>query len=341
MFVGYTRTALQYRLYDPVERRFLLSRDVIFPESTSYYPFTGFDNSPVQPYYAPATPPWQEQLAWNDEFDEPGSDDEASARVANEILTEEEEEEEEEEAIDSGKAEEVLAPLRLHKPQCGPVSGGDPTSGDVVLRLVAKDGNREPYMLSGLCVKGKSKFCGAEPGELPEVQQGGRTSGRQGNASSTTHSMISTVYMVEAGPVNYKAAVETPEAMQWQEALDTECSSLVKNKVLTFVDSIPTGKRPIPTKLILQRKLGSEGETIRYKVRLVAQGFRPVECIDFAETLALIASLSSVGIGLAIAGTLGYAVHQMDVVTAFLRSNLDEESYVHLPLGVLGGPRMA
>jgi len=120
-------------------------------------------------------------------------------------------------------------------------------------------------MLSGLRMKGKSKFGDAEPGELHEVQQGGRTHGQQGNAGGSTHAMISTVYIVEAGPVNYKAAMETPEATQRQEAVDCECSSVVKNKVLTVVDSIPTGKRAIQTKLIVEWKLGSGGETIRDK----------------------------------------------------------------------------
>jgi len=77
--------------------------------------------------------------------------------------------------------------------------------------------------------------------------------GQQGNACISTQAMISTVDMVEAGPVNYKAAMETPEAAQRQEGVDSECSSVVKNKVLTFLNSIPTGKRVIPTKLILQR----------------------------------------------------------------------------------------
>ena len=107
-------------------------------------------------------------------------------------------------------------------------------------------------MVSRLRVKGKSKFWDMEPGELPEVQQGGHTRGQQENAgSSSTHAMISTVYIVEAGPINYKVAMEIAEAAQWQEAVDSECSSMVKNKVLTFVDSVPAGKRAIPTKLIL------------------------------------------------------------------------------------------
>jgi len=82
-------------------------------------------------------------------------------------------------------------------------------------------------MLSGLRMKGKSKFWDAESGGLPEVQQGGRTHGQQGNAGSSTHTMTSTVYMVEVGPVNYKAAMEAPDAAQWQEAVDSECSSVV------------------------------------------------------------------------------------------------------------------
>ena len=96
----------------------------------------------------------------------------------------------------------------------------------------------------------------------------------------------------------------------------------------------------IPTKLILQWKHGSGGETIRYKAQLVAQGFRQVEGLDFAETFTPVASLSSVHIVLAIARARGYAVHQMDVVTTFLGSKQDEEIYVHLLLGVLGGPRI-
>ena len=149
------------------------------------------------------------------------------------------------------------------------------------------------------------------------------------------------VYMVEVGLVNCKAAMETAEAAQWQEVVDSECSSVARNKVLTLVDSVPTGKRAIPTRLILQQKLGFGGEMLRYKARLIAQGFRQVEGLDFTETFVPVARLSRVCIVLAIAGARGYAVHQMDVVIAFLESKQDEEIYVHLVLGVLGGPRIA
>jgi len=51
--------------------------------------------------------------------------------------------------------------------------------------------------------------------------------------------------------------------------------------VLTFVHEIPETKKAIPRKLILQRKLNPVGETVRYKARLVALGFRQVWRLGF------------------------------------------------------------
>ena len=70
MFIGYTDTTKQYRLYDPVNKRFLISRDVVFQESTAYFPLEGFEKAHGPQYYTPAIQPWEERIAWNDEFDE-------------------------------------------------------------------------------------------------------------------------------------------------------------------------------------------------------------------------------------------------------------------------------
>jgi len=67
---------------------------------------------------------------------------------------------------------------------------------------------------------------------------------------------------------------------------------------------------------------------MRDKARLVAKGFRRVEVLDFAHTFAQVASLASVCIVLSIPATKGFAVRQMDVVTALLGSELGEEVYV-------------
>jgi len=112
--------------------------------------------------------------------------------------------------------------------------------------------------------------------------------------------------------------------------------------VLTFVHEIPERKKAISTKLISQRKLNPVGQTVRYKARLVAQGFHQVEleALDFTDTFATVASLSSVRVVLSIAAAKGFAVRQMDVVMAFLGSELHEKVYVSLPVGVCGGDRL-
>jgi len=63
MFIGYTSTAEQYRLDNQIDCKILLSPDVIFKESSSYFVLEDFDNSAAHPCYTPATYPWEEQLA--------------------------------------------------------------------------------------------------------------------------------------------------------------------------------------------------------------------------------------------------------------------------------------
>jgi len=305
MFVGYTNTAKQYRLYDPVHKKFLISRDVVFEESISYYPSEDLEQAPEPHYYTPVIQPWEEHLAWSDEFDELVESEKPTA-VGNKESNETQFQKEGE-----AEGEDIAEPSETPPPLCTPK---EPASGEV---RVAQPVNRD----------------------IARVLTRWRYT--SSSVDRPSHAMISTVYMVEPGPVNYKAAMETAEAGEWQVAVDSECSSLVKNRVLTFVDVIPAGKKAIPTRLVLQRKLDPRGETTRYKARLVAQGFRQVEGLDFREMFAPVASLSSVRILLAIAGSRGYAVYQMDVVTAFLGSELNEEVNINLPLGVLGGPRLA
>ena len=58
--------------------------------------------------------------------------------------------------------------------------------------------------------------------------------------------------------------------------------------------------------------------------------------VDFTNTFALVASLSSVRVVLSVAAARGFEIYQMDVVTAFLGSKLEEEVYVTVPEGILG-----
>jgi hypothetical protein len=67
---------------------------------------------------------------------------------------------------------------------------------------------------------------------------------------------------------------------------------------------------------------------VKYKARLVANGYAQREGIDFDEVFAPVARLDSVRLLLALAAQEGWLVHHIDVKSAFLNGDLIEEIYV-------------
>ena len=75
---------------------------------------------------------------------------------------------------------------------------------------------------------------------------------------------------------------------------------------------------------------------VRNKARLVAQGYTKVEGIDFDETFALVAILEPIIMFLALSKRK-FKVYQMDVKSAFLNGDLEEEVYTEQPDGFILG----
>ena len=71
-----------------------------------------------------------------------------------------------------------------------------------------------------------------------------------------------------------------------------------------------------------------------FKARLVAQGFRQVQGVDYGETFSPVIRYESIRILFAIAAQFKLVIHQMDVTTAFLNGDLQEEIYMKIPDGV-------
>ena len=79
--------------------------------------------------------------------------------------------------------------------------------------------------------------------------------------------------------------------------------------------------------------MDENGIVIRNKARLVAKGYSQQEGIDFDETFAPVARLEAIRIFLAYAANANFKVYQMDVKSAFLNGELEEEVYVSQPPG--------
>ena len=74
---------------------------------------------------------------------------------------------------------------------------------------------------------------------------------------------------------------------------------------------------------------------MRYKARLVAKGYVQKFGIDYEEVFALVARMETIQVLLALAAQEGWQVHHMDVKSAFLNGELEEEVYVKQPDGYI------
>ncbi|GJV67542.1 retrovirus-related pol polyprotein from transposon TNT 1-94 [Tanacetum coccineum] len=88
----------------------------------------------------------------------------------------------------------------------------------------------------------------------------------------------------------------------------------------------------ITLKWIYKVKLDELGGILKNKTRLVARGYRQEEGIDFEESFAPVARLEAIRIFLTYDAHMNIVVYQMDVKTAFLNGNLQEEVYVFLAI---------
>nr|GFA47069.1 ribonuclease H-like domain, reverse transcriptase, RNA-dependent DNA polymerase [Tanacetum cinerariifolium] len=87
------------------------------------------------------------------------------------------------------------------------------------------------------------------------------------------------------------------------------------------------------TKWILKNKKDTRGIMVRNKARLVAQGHRQEEGINYDEVFAPVARIKAIRLLLAFASYMGFMVYQMDVKSAFLYKEIEEEVYVTQPKG--------
>ncbi|GJS26517.1 putative ribonuclease H-like domain-containing protein [Tanacetum coccineum] len=123
------------------------------------------------------------------------------------------------------------------------------------------------------------------------------------------------------------------EDESWVDAMQEELLQFKIQKVWILVD-LPYGKKAIGTKWVYRNKKDERGVVVRNKARLVAQGHRQEEGIDYDEVFAPVARIEAIRIFLAFASYMGFIVYQ-DVKSAFLYGKIDEEVYVSQPPGFI------
>ena len=88
------------------------------------------------------------------------------------------------------------------------------------------------------------------------------------------------------------------------------------------------GIKPVGYKWFYKRKRGIDGNVETFKVSLMAKGYTQKEGIDYKEIFSLVTMLKSIRILLSIAAHYDYEISQINVKTAFLNGDLEEEIYM-------------
>ncbi|GJT38464.1 putative ribonuclease H-like domain-containing protein [Tanacetum coccineum] len=140
---------------------------------------------------------------------------------------------------------------------------------------------------------------------------------------------------IELGNTPQSYAIPTTPHTRIHKSHPIEHEELLQfklQKVWILVD-LPKGHRAIGIKWVYRNKKDERGIVIRNMARLIAQGHTQEEGIDYDEVFAPVARIEAIRIFLAYASYMGFIVYQMDVKSAFLYGQIEEEIYVCQPPG--------
>ena len=331
VFLGYSLTQKGYKVYHPLTRKYLVSKDVVFDETTFYYPSTVMKELRELPYLTiPEKIVIQENKIQDDnrliQDDTPQLQlqDSPSAEVNLEV---------------AGEDHEPIVPYPKYYER---------RKKRGIQALETNQGSQETI------VENTEAMISAEGGEEMISAEGGDgwpITLRKGKRSSvkTLPYDITNYLNFQNVSSDYRAFItqiqdipipkNTEEAMRNNHrkgAMDEEMRALLQNHTWDIVN-LPKGKKPVNCRWVYTLKCKSDVSLDRYKARLVARGYTQTFGVDYQETFAPVAKINTIRILISLAVNLDWPLNQYDIKNAFLHGDLKEEIYMDIPSG-FGGP---
>ena len=119
------------------------------------------------------------------------------------------------------------------------------------------------------------------------------------------------------------------DPQEWQAALRSELISLIDAGTFKILKGPPPpGINPRSCKIVLKDKLHTDSTVARKKGRIVIRGFEQQWGIDYNETFASVVRYNTLRALLAKAAIEDLEIDHLDVDTAFLNANCEEEIYM-------------
>ena len=268
IFVGYGDEEFGYRLWDPIKKKVVRSRDVVFHEN---------------------------EIVGNTTMD-----DASSTR----------------DGVD-------ITPVSI--PTDDATGGGMPESEQEEEEPVV--GDQETTVDEEGVEQGEPE----NPVPPEEVGPPLRRSSREHQPSTRYPSSDYILITDEGEPESFQDVQSCRDKDCWTKAMQEEINSLKKNDTYELV-KLPKGKRALKNKWVYKLKK-DDGNLVRHKARLVVKGFSQKKGIDFDEIFSPVVKMSSIRVILGLVASLNLELEQLDVKTAFLHGELEEEIYMEQPEG--------
>uniref|UniRef100_A0A251TCA0 Putative copia protein n=1 Tax=Helianthus annuus TaxID=4232 RepID=A0A251TCA0_HELAN len=293
IFVGYSEHSKGYKLFNPITHKMIISRDVIFSENQHWATNKENDSGLRIEISNTSGDDDDAAVAVDDQIDLPTPNDEDNVQHTN---------------------IEVEIPGSYNE---------SPTD-------VEETGNNEN---NGSSSDSENEVIRTKPitqvyhdtTELTEAQVRELYRKDQGNTSG----VVNFVLYADTDPTTY---VEASKETIWQDAMDREMESIIKNDTWELVDP-PLNQTPIGVKWIYKTKYDEHGQISKHKARLVVKGYNQKYGIDYQDVFAPVIRFDTVRLVLALAAHHGWHLHQMDVKTAFLNGYLKEQVFIEQPEG--------
>lgn len=136
-------------------------------------------------------------------------------------------------------------------------------------------------------------------------------------------------------PDTYHEAIRSPQSQSWKLAMEGEMETIKDREVWTLVEK-PLNARILGSKWVYTIKCNNENEIIRFKARIVAQGFRQEKGIQYDQVFSPVVNFTVIRLffSILVSGLKWYHI-QMDIRCAYLYAPLSETIYMKQPVGYI------
>ena len=134
-------------------------------------------------------------------------------------------------------------------------------------------------------------------------------------------------------PQNTNECRQRNDWPKWREAMQTELHSLIKRDVFGPIVQTPASIKPVGNKWVFVRQRNDNNDIIKYKTRLVVQGFSQRPVIDYEETYSPVMDAITFRFLTSLAVTEELDTRLMDVITAYLYGFIDSDIHMKISEG--------